>query len=37
VFDTLISPRHNHRVDVVGGLDADAAGDMLRAFFRARR
>lgn len=37
VFDTLISPRHNHRVDVVGGLNADVAGDMLRAFFRARR
>lgn len=37
VFDTLVSPRHNHRVDVAGGLEAAAAGDMLRAFFRARR
>lgn len=37
VFDTLVSPLHNHRVDVVGGLEADTAGDMLRQFFRARR
>ena len=37
VFDTLVSPRHNHRVDVAGGLEADAAGTMLRDFFRARR
>lgn len=37
VFDTLVSPRHNHRVDVVGGLEAEAAGDILREFFRARR
>lgn len=37
VFDTLVSSRHNHRVNVVGGLDADTAGDMLRRFFRERR
>jgi tRNA(adenine34) deaminase len=37
VFDTLVSPRHNHRVEVVGGLEAEAAGTMLRDFFRARR
>jgi tRNA(adenine34) deaminase len=37
VFDTLVSDRHNHRVDVQGGLEADAASAMLRAFFRARR
>jgi tRNA(adenine34) deaminase len=37
VFDTLISERHNHRVDVQGGLEADAASAMLRQFFRARR
>lgn len=37
VFDTLGSPRHNHRVEVVGGLEAEAAGTMLRDFFRARR
>jgi tRNA(adenine34) deaminase len=37
VFDTLVSEKHNHRVSVVGGLEAEAAGDMLRQFFRARR
>ncbi|NII53952.1 tRNA(adenine34) deaminase [Lutibacter sp. SG786] len=37
VFDTLVSPRHNHRVEVVGGLEAEASGDLLRRFFRARR
>ncbi|KJV28071.1 tRNA adenosine(34) deaminase TadA [Luteibacter yeojuensis] len=37
VFDTLVSERHNHRVEVAGGLFAEAAGDMLRQFFRARR
>jgi tRNA(adenine34) deaminase len=37
VFDTLISERHNHRVVVEGGVAADEAGDLLRAFFRRRR
>jgi tRNA(adenine34) deaminase len=37
VFDTLVSPRHNHRVEVSGGLEAEAAGDLLRRFFRDRR
>lgn len=37
VFDTLVSDRHNHRISVAGGLEAEAAGDMLRQFFRARR
>lgn len=37
VFDTLISERHNHRIDVRGGLEADTASAMLRQFFRARR
>jgi tRNA(Arg) A34 adenosine deaminase TadA len=37
VFDTLVSPLHNHRVAVLGGLEAEAASTMLRAFFRARR
>ena len=37
VFDTLVSERHNHRVEVRGGLLADAASAMLRAFFQARR
>jgi tRNA(adenine34) deaminase len=37
VFDTLVSPLHNHRVMVERGLHATEAGDLLRAFFRARR
>lgn len=37
VFDTLISERHNHRVEVQGGLLADDAAVLLREFFRARR
>jgi tRNA(adenine34) deaminase len=37
VFDTLISERHNHRIEVQGGLLADEAAVLLREFFRARR
>ena len=37
MFDTLVSDRHNHRVQVDGGLLAPEAGDLLRAFFRSRR
>lgn len=37
VFDTLVSERHNHRIEVQGGLLASESGDMLRDFFRARR
>jgi len=37
VFDTLISERHNHRIDVAGGLLADESANLLRDFFRARR
>ena len=37
VFDTLVSERHNHRVAVQGGVLADDAADLLRAFFRKRR
>lgn len=37
VFDTLISDKHNHRIAVQGGLAADEAGALLRAFFRSRR
>jgi tRNA(Arg) A34 adenosine deaminase TadA len=37
VFDTLISARHNHRVEVVGGLLAEESAILLRDFFRARR
>lgn len=32
VFDTLTSDRHNHRVDVCGGLCADASAQLLRDF-----
>lgn len=37
VFDTLTSARHNHRVEVAGGLLADESAAMLREFFRVRR
>ncbi len=37
VFDTLVSPRHNHRVQVQGGLLAADSSALLRAFFRERR
>ena len=37
VFDTLIDSRHNHRIEVQGGLLAEESAQMLRNFFRARR
>lgn len=37
VFDTLTSELHNHRVEVQGGLLAEASATLLRDFFRARR
>jgi tRNA(Arg) A34 adenosine deaminase TadA len=37
VFDTLVSDRHNHRIDVQGGLLAHESATLLRDFFRARR
>ena len=37
VFDTLTSDRHNHRVVVEDGLEADVASSMLRDFFRSKR
>jgi len=37
VFDILNEPRINHRPEVAGGLLADEAADLLRAFFAARR
>ena len=37
VFDTLVSERHNHRIEVQGGLLAEEASSLLREFFRARR
>ena len=37
VFDLLADPRHNHRVQVQGGLLAEEAGARLSAYFRAKR
>jgi tRNA(adenine34) deaminase len=37
VLDILAEPRLNHRPEVAGGLLAQEAGDLLRAFFAARR
>lgn len=37
VFDTLTDARHNHRIQVAGGLLAEQAATLLRDFFRARR
>lgn len=37
VFDTLVDARHNHRIEVVGGLLAEESASLLRDFFRARR
>jgi tRNA(adenine34) deaminase len=37
VFDLLADPRHNHRVQVQGGLLAEEAGSRLSEYFRAKR
>ena len=37
VLDVTGDPRLNHRPQVVGGVLADACGDLLRAFFAERR
>ena len=37
VFDLLADPRHNHRVEVVGGVLGEQAGTMLTNYFRAKR
>ncbi len=37
VFDLLADPRHNHRVDVQGGLLAEQASTMLTNYFRRKR
>lgn len=37
VFDLLVDPRHNHRLQVSGGVLGGEAGAMLTAYFRARR
>ena len=37
VFDLLADPRHNHRVEVSGGVLAGEAGARLKAYFRRKR
>ncbi|VXB26373.1 tRNA-specific adenosine deaminase [Luteimonas sp. 9C] len=37
VFDVLGDARHNHRIEVLGGVLADVAGPMLTNYFRAKR
>ena len=37
VFDLLADPRHNHRVEVQGGLLAPLASEKLSRYFQARR
>ncbi len=37
VFDLLGNPRHNHRIDIVGGVLGDEAGQRLTAYFRRKR
>jgi tRNA(adenine34) deaminase len=37
VLDVLADTRLNHRPEVLGGVLADEAADLLRSFFRARR
>ena len=37
VFDLLADPRHNHRVEVCGGVLGETAGAMLTSYFRRKR
>ena len=37
VFDLLADPRHNHRVEVMGGVLGEEAGRRLSNYFRAKR
>jgi tRNA(Arg) A34 adenosine deaminase TadA len=37
VFDLLTDPRHNHRVEVQGGVLAEEASQRLTNYFRAKR
>lgn len=37
VFDLLVDPRHNHRVDVTGGVLANEARARLTNYFRGKR
>jgi tRNA(adenine34) deaminase len=36
-MNILDHPRLNHRPEVVGGILADRAGELIRDFFRSRR
>lgn len=36
-FSLHTEPSHNHQLQVTSGLEADACGELLRDFFRARR
>ena len=37
VFDLLADPRHNHRVDVTGGVLAGECSTLLSGYFRSKR
>ena len=37
IADLLRHPRLNHRVEVLGGIEAEACGELLQTFFRERR
>ena len=37
VFDLLADARHNHRIEVQGGVLADEAGSRLTHYFRSKR
>ncbi|MEO6155603.1 MAG: tRNA adenosine(34) deaminase TadA [Thermomonas sp.] len=37
VFNLLVDPRHNHRVEVEGGVLGEQAGALLTAYFRYKR
>ena len=37
VFDLLADPRHNHRIDVSGGVLAELAAEKLTRYFKAKR
>jgi tRNA(adenine34) deaminase len=37
IADVLSNPRHNHKVQVISGVRADEAAELLRAFFQGLR
>jgi tRNA(Arg) A34 adenosine deaminase TadA len=37
VFNLLADPRHNHRVEVLGGVLGEEAGRRLTSYFRRKR